>query len=133
VVDQEKRMVRIMLISKDSASLKGLESGLGKMNGVELVFVTSKNEVLERVDKNTIDVVVTDAELADEEPLALVTEIMQKRPLINCAMVNSLPPEDFHEYTEGLGVFMQLPLNPGEKEAEQMLEILDSIDALLKA
>ncbi len=126
-------MVRIMLISKDSASLKGLESGLGKMNGVELVFVTSKNEALERVEKNTIDVVVTDAELADEEPLALVTEIMQKRPLINCAMVNSLPPEDFHEYTEGLGVFMQLPLSPGEKEAEKMLEILDSIDALLKA
>ena len=126
-------MVRIMLISQDSASLKGLESGLGKMNGVELVFVTSKNEVLEKVEKNTIDVVVTDAELADEEPLALVTEIMQKRPLINCAMVNSLPPEDFHEYTEGLGVFMQLPLSPGEKEAEKMLEILDSIDALLKA
>ncbi len=126
-------MVRIMLVSKDSASLKGLESGLGKRNGVELVFVTSKNEALERVEKNTIDVVVTDAELADEEPLALVTEIMQKRPLINCAMVNSLPPEDFHEYTEGLGVFMQLPLSPGEKEAEKMLEILDSIDALLKA
>ncbi len=126
-------MVRVMLVSKDSASLKGLESGLGKRNGVELVIVTSKNEALERVEKNTIDVVVTDAELADEEPLALVTEIMQKRPLINCAMVNSLPPEDFHEYTEGLGVFMQLPLSPGEKEAEKMLEILDSIDALLKA
>ncbi len=126
-------MVRIMLISKDTSSLQGLGSGLGKRNEVELVFVTSKNEALERVEKNTIDVVVTDAELADEEPLALVMEIMQKRPLINCAMVNSLPPEDFHEYTEGLGVFMQLPPNPGEKEAEQMLEILDSIDALLKA
>ena len=126
-------MVRVMLVSKDSASLKGLESGLGKRNGVELVIVTSKNEALERVEKNTIDVVVTDAELADEEPLALVTEIMQKRPLINCAMVNSLPPEDFHEYTEGFGVFMQLPPNPGEKEAEKMLGILDSIDVLLKA
>lgn len=126
-------MVRIMLVGKDSASLKGLESGLGKRDEVELVYVTSKNEALERVEENTIDVVVTDAELVDEEPLSLVTELMQKKPLINCAMVNSLPPEDFHEYTEGLGVFMQLPLNPGEKESQKMLEILDSIDALLKA
>ena len=125
-------MVCIMLVGKDSASLKGLESGLGKRD-VEFIHAASKREALERVEKKSVDVVVTDAELVDEEPLSLVTELMQKRPLINCAMVNSLPPEDFHEYTEGLGVFMQLPLNPGEKEAEKMLEILDSIDVLLKA
>ncbi len=126
-------MACIMLVSKDSASLQGLESGLMKRDKVDLIYVTSKKEALESVEKNSIDVVVTDAELVDEEPLSLVTELMQNRPLINCAMVNSLSPEDFHEYTEGLGVFMQLPLNPGEKEAEEMLKILDSIDVLLKA
>lgn len=125
-------MVCIMLVRKDSASLKGLESGLRKRNEIELLCVTSKRQALESIEKKGIDVVVTDAELADEEPLSLVTELMQRRPLINCAMVNSLSPEDFHEYTEGLGVFMQLPLNPGEREAGKMLEILDSIDALLK-
>ena len=126
-------MVCIMLVRKDSASLKGLELGLRKRGAIELVHVSSKKEALESLEKSSIDVVVTDAELADVEPLSLVTELMQKRPLINCAMVNSLSPEDFHEYTEGLGVFMQLPLNPGEREAGKMLEILDSIDTLLKA
>ena len=126
-------MVCIMLVRKDSASLKGLELGLRKGGAIELVHVSSKKEALESLEKSSIDVVVTDAELADVEPLSLVTELMQKRPLINCAMVNSLSPEDFHEYTEGLGVFMQLPLNPGEREAGKMLEILDSIDTLLKA
>jgi len=126
-------MVCIMLVRKDSASLKGLESGLRKRGEIELIHVASKKEALESVAKNSIDVVVTDAELADAEPLSLINELMQKRPLINCAMVNSLSPEDFHEHTEGLGVFMQLPPNPGEREAGKMLEILDSIDALLKA
>jgi len=126
-------MVCIMLVSKDSASLKGLESGLRKRDEIEFIRVLSKKEALEKVGENTIDVVVTDAELMDDEPLSLVTELMQKQPLINCAMVNSLSPDDFHEYTEGLGVFMQLPLNPGEKEAGKMLKILDSIDLLLKA
>ncbi len=126
-------MVRIMVVSKVSASLKELESRLRKRDEVELIHAASKKEALENVEKNNIDVVVTDAELMDGEPLALVNELMQEKPLINCAMVSSLSPEDFHEYTEGFGVFMQLPPNPGEKEAEKMLGILDSIDVLLKA
>lgn len=126
-------MIRIMLVSKEPASLEGLVGGLGRRDGIELIHVDSKKEVLERVEKDTIDVVVVDAQLTDEEPLTLVTELMKKQPLINCAMVSSLPHEDFHEYSEGLGIFMQLPLSPGEEEAEKMLEILNSIDVLLKA
>lgn len=126
-------MVRMMVAGRDSESLKDLRSGLQKRDDIELIQVCSKKEALERIEKNTIDVVVTDAELIDEEPLSLVTELMQKQPLINCAMVSSLSPEEFHESTEGLGVFMQLPLNPGEKEVERMLEILESISVLLRA
>jgi hypothetical protein len=46
-------------------------------------------------------------------------------------MVSSLSPEDFHEMTEGLGIFMQLPVGPGAGEAVQLLRLLESIDALL--
>lgn len=126
-------MIRIMLVSKEPASFEGLAGGLERRDGIELIHVDSKKEVLERVEKDAVDVVVVDVQLLDEEPLTLVTELMKKQPLINCAMVSSLPHEDFHEYSEGLGVFMQLPLSPGEEEAEKMLEILNSIDVLLKA
>jgi len=126
-------MVRIMLVSKSSASFEGLKNGLEKRDEIELVHVDSRKEVLRSIENNTIDVVVTDAELADGDGLSLVSELMKKQPLINCAMVSSLSPEDFHEYTEGLGIFMQLPPDPGEGEAERMLEILKSIDLLLKA
>ena len=125
-------MARIMLVSKEPASLEGLAKGLERQDGVELVHAGSKEEVLQGIEGNGIDVIVVDAQLVDEEPLTLVTELMKKYPLINYAMVSSLAHEDFHEYSEGLGVFMQLPLNPGEEEAEKMLEILKSIDLLLK-
>jgi len=125
-------MVRIMLVAKEPASLGNLARGLGKRDDVELIHVGSKQEVFKEVEENRVDVIVTDAQLTDEKPLTLVIELIKKYPLINCAMVSSLPPEDFHEYSEGLGVFMQLPLQPGEKEAEKMLEILNSIDVLLK-
>lgn len=125
-------MVRIMLVSHDLASFEDLTKGLKKRDDIELIQVDSKQAVFKEVETTRIDVVVTDAQLRDEEPLHLVTELMKKYPLINCAMVSSLSPEDFHEYSEGLGVFMQLPVNPGEKEAGKMMEILSSIDVLLK-
>ena len=124
-------MVRIMLVAEELASFEDLARGLEKKDGIELIHVGSKQEALKEVETSRIDVVVTDAQLIDEAPLHFVTELMKKYPLINCAMVSSLSPEDFHEYSEGLGVFMQLPLTPGEKEAEKMLEILNSIDVLL--
>jgi hypothetical protein len=46
-------------------------------------------------------------------------------------MVSSLSPEDFHEATEGLGVFMQLPVDPGAEEAGKMMQLFESISALL--
>ena len=117
--------------------LAGLQIYLEKKLSRKIEIVRKGNRInsrfVQRVEKDTIDVVVVDVQLLDEEPLTLVTELMKKQPLINCAMVSSLPHEDFHEYSEGLGVFMQLPLSPGEEEAEKMLEILKSIDVLLKA
>ncbi|MBW1635920.1 MAG: response regulator transcription factor [Deltaproteobacteria bacterium] len=125
-------MTRIMLVSKDPASMEGLAGGLENHDDVEVVNAVSRQEVLERVEEGGIDVVVVDVQLKDTEPLTLVTELMKKQPLINYAMVSSLSHEDFHEYSEGLGVFMQLPLSPGEREAGEMLEILKSINLLLK-
>lgn len=126
-------MTRIMLVSRDATSLKGLADGLEKRGGIELIQFDSKARVLEKVEEVQIDVVVADSKLADGDGLELITELTKRFPLINCAMVSLLSPEDFHEYTEGLGVFMQLPPLPGEEEAQKMVEILDSINVLLKA
>jgi hypothetical protein len=46
-------------------------------------------------------------------------------------MISPLDPKEFHEVTEGLGVFMQLPVSPGAGEAAKMLQLLQSINALL--
>ena len=46
-------------------------------------------------------------------------------------MVSTLPAEEFHEVTEGLGVFMQLPVNPGAEEAAKMMQLLESINVLM--
>ena len=47
--------------------------------------------------------------------------------MINCAAVSSLTSEDFHEAGEGLGILMQLPVEPGQEYADMLLEQLKSI------
>ncbi len=126
-------MVRILLVSKVPENFKELAVALQKRDGIELIRVDSQKEALKKAEEVRLDVVVADDKLADGRGLDLVSILMQNYPLINCAMVSTLAPDDFHESTEGLGVFMQLPPTPTEKDALKMLEILDSIDALLKA
>ena len=40
-------------------------------------------------------------------------------------------PGDFHEASEGLGILMQLPVDPGKKEADQLLDHLKRIKPLI--
>ncbi len=51
---------------------------------------------------------------------------------MNCAAVSSLSADDFHEASEGLGVMMQLPLEPDLKDAEKLVEYLKTILNLTK-
>ena len=47
--------------------------------------------------------------------------------MINSAAVSPLSPEEFHEASEGLGVLVQLPVDPGKFEAEDLLKRLKNL------
>lgn len=124
-------MLRILLVASEAAALAGLEAGLSESKDTKLSWASSGEEALELVDNGEVDVVVIAEQLAEGPALAFVKRLVRKQPLINCAMVNSLPPEEFHEETEGLGVFMQLPVNPGAAEAKDLLKHLEAIAGLI--
>jgi CheY-like chemotaxis protein len=79
-----------------------------------------------------IDLVIVDEHLGDMDGIAFVRLLVKAYPLVNTAIVSALTVEEFHEATEGLGVLMQLPLEPREKEAEALLAVLAKIGALLQ-
>ena len=129
----ENRMSNIVLVGKDLSAFAAFITELSEQKGVDVVEVTSGSELLVMVDSEKIDVVVLAEELGDGSAMSFVEGLIKKQPLINCAMMSSLDPEDFHEETEGLGIFMQLPVCPGAEEAVNMLEYLKSIDALFSS
>jgi DNA-binding NtrC family response regulator len=124
-------MLSILLVGKDPHALAYFAAELSGKEGITVRRAASEKEAWKILGKSRVDVVVTDEELADDAALAFVLELTRQHPLINCAMVSTLSPKDFHEATEGLGVFMQLPVDPGGEEAAKLVQLLESIDALM--
>lgn len=124
-------MLNILLVGKDPVSLTDFAAELSRKEGIRVSRATSAKEVWGLLGNYRVDVVVTDQELEDGSTLPFIHELTMQQPLINCAMVSSLAPKDFHEATEGLGLFMQLPVDPGAEDAVKMVHLLESIDALL--
>ena len=119
-------MVRILLATRDKGSLAGLNLGLAK-NGVHITWAESGNNGISILAESNFDLMVTDETLGDMTGLEFIRKIVSQKPMINCAAVSSLRPDDFHEASEGLGILMQLPVRPSPKYAKILLGHLNSI------
>ena len=119
-------MIRIMLAGRDQTSLTALRAGLTNSD-VHIVRAVSGDSGLSMLAVGNFDLVVTDENLGDMTGLEFIRSIVANRPMINCAAVSALTSEEFHEASEGLGILMQLPVEPGQKHADMLLEQLKSI------
>lgn len=119
--------LNIILASKEESSLSSVLSTLKADSRLNITFVDSAEKALQVIADSKIDVVVASEELQDTTGLQFINSVVAVNPFINCALVSPLSHDDFHEETEGLGIFMQLPVNPGEKSATEMLKLLDKI------
>ncbi len=81
-------------------------------------------------DQRKIDLLITDETLEDMDAKELVEKAIMINPMINCAPVSSLAHKDFHDLFEGLGVLMQFPVKPDEKDAKKLIECIDKIFSL---
>ncbi|SEM04499.1 Response regulator receiver domain-containing protein [Syntrophus gentianae] len=124
-------MLKLLLVSHSKDSLRGLSSSLSGKDDIELEMSTSGEEALTRLSSKTVDLVVADEDLGDMTALELSKRLLRINPMINCAVVSSLSPEEFHEASEGLGIMTQLPRQPGMKEAEILIRTLKQIQGLL--
>jgi DNA-binding response OmpR family regulator len=124
--------VTIVFIAKDFSRFSDLVARLRREQEVELVPVSTGAAGLKQLKGKRLDLVIVDEELDDMSGIDFVKQLVMVNPLANTTIVSSLADEDFHEATEGLGVLMQLPSHPGEKDAEALLAILAKISLLLQ-
>ena len=119
-------MISILMACENRDNLSELAETL-KDNNVNIDWADSGNAALSMIKDKKFDLVITDEKLADMTGRKLVEEIISINAMMNCIAVSSLSPKDFHEEFEGLGVLMQLPHNPGKKEANDLIEYLKKV------
>lgn len=90
---------------------------------VEVHHVAPSYDALRKmVDTENIDAII-----GSVENLELIKTLIIEFPMINYALLSSESADDFHEMTEGYGIFMQLPPAPQAEDAQKLLEILQTI------
>jgi len=123
-------MLKLLIVSPDKNSLSGLASALVEHADVDLSWAESGEAALEIASGYAIDLVVTDESLGDMTGLEFAGRLLLVNPMINCASVSRLSPEKFHEISEGLGLMVQLPIQPGKEHAEELLQRLKNLKKL---
>jgi len=123
-------MLKLLLVIPNKASLSGLASALAEHGDVDLSWAESGEKALDIASDTAIDLVVTDERLGDMTGLEFAGRLLSVNPIINCASVSHLSPENFHEVSEGLGLMAQLPIQPGKEDAEELLQHLKHLKSL---
>lgn len=124
-------MLKVLLVSPDKDSLSGLASVMVEQGDVDVSRAESGGKALEIASDAAIDLVVTDESLGDMTGLEFAGRLLSVNPMINCASVSRLSPENFHEASEGLGLMAQLPIQLGKEDAEKLLQHLRHLKTLM--
>lgn len=125
-------MIKILLVTSEREPFSEFAKILTKKDDVELSWAVTGQEALEAVSDNPVDLVIVNENIGNMTGIELMKKLLPINPMINCAAVSPLAPEEFHEASEGLGVLMQLPFLPGKLDAENLLKRLNDLKNLLK-
>jgi DNA-binding response OmpR family regulator len=122
----------IVFVAKDFSRFAVLVARLRREQNVQLIPVATGAAGLEQLKGKPLDLIIVDEQLDDMSGIDFVKQLVKVNPLANTTIVGTMADEEFHEVTEGLGVLMQLPPHPGEKDAEALLAVLAKITVLMQ-
>ena len=121
-------MTQIILAGSDLASLPVFNRAIEENSG-RVTCLGSSGQVIEAISNESFDLLIADEFLGDMSGIDLIEKVIALNPMLNCAVVSSLPPDEYHEVSEGLGILMQLPNRPGQEEADALMKHLKKIQS----
>jgi CheY-like chemotaxis protein len=124
-------MIHILLAGRDTPSMSAFKSILDESD-TQTTYMDSGRNALSAISEKEFDLLVADENLDDMTGFELIESVITSQPMLNCAMVSSLSPNDFHTSGEGLGILMKLSVEPDKKEVDQLLGHLKKIQSIVK-
>lgn len=123
-------MSKVLIVSTNKKAFSDFTAAFQAYGDVQMTWEASGAKALVAVGEKTVDLVIADELLEDMTGLAFIGKLVAVNPFVNCAAVSRLSTEDFHRASEGLGILMQLPVDPRAEHAEQLLEHFKKIRTL---
>jgi len=123
-------MMQIFMIPGNPDHLERLKNGIENDPQTTVTSIETGARALERIAGATPDLVVVDENLPDMTGLDFGQALIRVNPMANCALVSSLPDEEFHEASEGMGILMQIPVDADETFGPRLLDRLRKIAGL---
>lgn len=120
----------VMLVTNRRDALREVVTTVIDGLGCECVTAGSADTALHMVAETTPDLMILDEAVDGMTGIHIAREVVMKNPMVNIALVSSLPEAAFHERTEGLGILTRLPLQPKAADAQNLL---DKVKQLLPA
>jgi len=117
-------MLTIILITRTTNVLDDIVSVLRKSK-INVIQADTEASITKTLQSQEVDAVI-----ATEQDLPLVKTLVSTFPMVNYALMSSSDSHDFHELTEGYGIFMQLPTNLHKNDVTEMINKLRRINAL---
>lgn len=121
-------MTQVIFAGSGLASLPAFKRAIEESGG-RVSCMDSSQQVLEAISEAAFDLLIADESLGDMAGIDLIGKVIALDPMLNCAVVSSLPPDAYHEASEGLGILMQLPNEPGQEEADMLMKHLKKIQS----
>lgn len=90
--------------------------------GGEVTLSPSGKEALESLESFKPDLVVVDEKLPDFGAFQFIIEVLKKNVMIQTAVITSLPEDEFHVQSEGLGILKAIGPQPNEQDAIELLK-----------
>ena len=120
-------MTEIVIASPVTEQLADFSKALAQASGLVVTRSQSVTEALTRIAEKPIALLIADARLGADEVRQLIRDTLMINAMISSAVLSDTAEEDFHEYMEGLGVLMLLPLTPTKRDAQALWERYQTI------
>ena len=120
-------MISILIAGNENNKLAGFLKGLEHDKEVKIYQAGNLEEAFHTISTTNLDLVVAGENISDISGISFAEKIVSINPMINCAVVSSLSPENFHEATEGLGLLMQLSVDADASQANTLVNRLKEV------
>ena len=126
------KAIIVLLISERMEKMSGFFHALQDNKAINLLTASAVEDCISMAEYHAPALIIVDEQIGALSGLELVRCLIKVNAFLNIVVLSSLSDEDFHLQAEGLGILTKLSIQPGEKEADRIIGLLDSSISCLR-